>query len=148
MEHSTFNSTKNSISNKNDVNNGVCRKYGNQLEKTTNNYFNFPSTVSPKWKPRLTLPALLPVLEQLRTTHNNISLNICTSLNTCTQKENSGNSPCSPQPSTPSYLSRSQSVASRCQASPDVLRDLSLRSFGELFITLYLLQDLCLGNGA
>jgi len=122
MEQSTFNSAKNSLSNNNDTNNAVCRKYGNQMEETindtTNNYLNFPSTVSSKWKPRLTLPALLPVLEQLRTTQNNIS---------CNKKEN--NSPRSPQPSTPSYLSRSQSVASRCQASPDVLRDLSLRSW-------------------
>ncbi|KAF7629944.1 hypothetical protein Mgra_00009078 [Meloidogyne graminicola] len=118
---------RNILENKNDnnVNNEICRKFGCQLDKpinSGNNYFNFPSTVSSKWKPRLTIS----VLEQLMTTQNSIN-----NYTAWSQQEN--NSPRgSQQPATPSFL-RSQSVASRCQASPDILRDLSLRNKYPIF---------------
>lgn len=112
--------------------NGIHRKMGaNHLIRKANgtvshssstdccvNLANFPTTAAPKWRPRLTMPALLPVLQQLRG-------------NSSSSGFKSQKPPEVPPPIPPisTFLNRSQSVASRYQASPGLIKDLSLRSY-------------------
>lgn len=114
---------------------------------TVSGLMNFPAKAASKWRPRLTLSALFPYLKQL---HSDSSLNNNNNNNNaspptetfafassssshklqrqqqCRRCSTSGEN--GPTPSITTFLNRSLSVASRFQSSPELIRDLGLRS--------------------
>lgn len=108
------------FANGNNANGGVSHSSSADFSSYSSSikFANFPTTVAHKWRPRLTLPALLPVLQQLRGT-------------TSPFKQANPDVP-PPIPPISTFLNRSQSVASRYHASPDLIKDLSLRCFHSL----------------